>query len=194
MNKHLDDDLLDGTGIPETAETNTAKKTAAEKHPETLGHAEVAELMKQLNDMEAKANEHWNSLLRTQAEFNNYQQRAEREKADYRKYATKDLMGQLLPVIDNLERSLEVNNMADPALQNIYTGVQLTLKIFLDTLKKAGLEVVNPANSAFDPNLHEAMSMQEHAEIPSGQVISVLQKGYTLHGRLLRPALVTVAK
>jgi molecular chaperone GrpE len=100
----------------------------------------------------------------------------------------------LLPVVDNLERALEATAGDDAALGPIAEGVELTLKSFLDVLGKNNIEVVDPQGEPFDPNLHQAMSMVENNEVEPNTVVAVVQKGYTLNGRLVRPAMVMVSK
>ena len=102
---------------------------------------------------------------------------------------------ELLAVVDNMERALEATNgLDDDVVKPITEGVELTLKSFLDALKKFNVEVVDPQGEPFDPNLHQAMSMVENNDVEPNSVIAVMQKGYTLNGRLLRPAMVMVSK
>src|SRR5262249_18338051 len=100
---------------------------------------------------------------------------------------------ELLPVVDNLERSLEGQQMTDN-IKSLLTGVELTLKMFLSTLEKFGVVQINPVGSPFDPTFHEAVSISNASDVSPNQVVQVLQKGYRLHGRLLRPAMVIVSK
>jgi molecular chaperone GrpE len=157
-----------------------------------LGHPSYEELSAQLVAMETKANENWDKLLRCQAEIENLRYRSARDLNQSRKFALENFVRELLPVVDNLERALEQKN--DTKVTDLFTGVELTLKLLQSTLEKHDVKPVNPLNEAFDPTLHEAMSMQEDAEKAPGTVLMVLQKGYLLHDRLLRPALVVVSK
>jgi len=134
--------------------------------------------------------------LRAQAEIENVRRRAQRDVESAHKYALERFSADLLPVIDSLERAVEVAGSeaaaANPAA--IAEGVGLSLKLFLDTLGKSGIVRVDPLGQPFDPNLHQAVSMVESATAEPGSVVQVLQPGFTLHGRVVRPAMVMVAK
>lgn len=101
---------------------------------------------------------------------------------------------ELLPVIDSLERALEVSNKENPELASMVEGIELTLKSLLDAVRKFGVEVVGDTHVPFNPDVHQAMSMIESADVAPNHVIMVMQRGYTLNGRLLRPAMVAVSK
>lgn len=128
------------------------------------------------------------ALLRTRAEMENFQKRAEREVEKSRKYAVEGLLRDLIPVIDSLDQGLEQSDSTDSE------GLALTRKLLLDTLSRYGLEVLNPAGEPFDPRWHEAISMQPSEEHEPDIVITVLQRGYGLHDRVIRPARVIVAR
>lgn len=152
------------------------------------------ELIQKLNETEQKANENWEKLLRVQAETDNAARRAERDVANAHKYALEKFVNELLPIVDSLELSAasvpaEMQAAAKPVLE----GVELTLKMFYSAMEKFGVQQVNPVGEAFNPELQQAISMQPSDEKPN-TVLSVLQKGYTLNGRLVRPALVVVSK
>jgi len=110
------------------------------------------------------------------------------------KFALERFSGDLLPVVDTLERALEMSNPDDEAIKPMREGIELTLKMFHDTLKRYNLEPVDPHGEPFNPDHHQAMAMQESAHMEPGSVVKVFQKGYLLHGRLLRPAMVVVSK
>lgn len=133
-------------------------------------------------------------VLRAQADAQNSMRRSEQDVEKARKFALERFAGELLPVVDNLERALESTAGDDPALKSIAEGVELTLKSFMDVLGKFNVEVVIPDGEPFDPNLHQAMSMVENNDVEPNTVIAVMQKGYTLNGRLVRPAMVMVSK
>ena len=120
--------------------------------------------------------------------------RAEQDIEKARKFALERFCGELLPVVDNLERALEATVGDQEILKPIAEGVELTLKSFRDALKKFNVEMVDPEGEPFDPQFHQAMSMVENAEVEPNTVIAVMQKGYTLNGRLVRPAMVMVSK
>jgi len=131
--------------------------------------------------------------LRAQAEAQNVQRRAQQDVEKARKFALEQFAKELLPVADNLERALQAAG-DDEATRPIAEGVDLTLKSFLDALGKFHIRQVDPQGEPFDPNLHQAMTMVENPEVEPNTVIGVMMKGYTLHDRLLRPAMVMVSK
>jgi molecular chaperone GrpE len=167
--------------------------------PEPLTTVEAGtvtpEQMAELKDRAAKADEHWERLLRTTADFDNFKKRAAREKQDAIKFANEALIQKLIPVLDNFDMALAAtqNAQADAA-QSLQTGINMIWQQFKNALAGAGLEEVDAAGKPFDPNLHEAISERETAELPEGQVVQQLRKGYKLRDRLLRPASVVVAK
>lgn len=128
-------------------------------------------------------------VLRTLADFENFRKRTDREKADFFRYATGALMKDILPVLDNFDRALDHAAEGD----EFHKGVLLIYKQLFDVLEKAGLRTIDESNVPFDPNIHEAVVREENESLPSHTVAAVLQKGYFLHDRLLRPALVKVA-
>jgi molecular chaperone GrpE len=132
--------------------------------------------------------------LRAKADAQNVKRRAEQDVEKARKFALERFSGDLLPVIDNLERSLEAASGGDEVSKSIAVGVELTLKSLLDVMKKYNIEALDPAGEPFDPQLHQAMSMVENPDVEPNSVIAVMQKGYTLNGRLIRPAMVMVSK
>ena len=134
-------------------------------------------------------------LLRVQAEMQNLRRRTEQDIEKAHKYGQEKFSMELLAVMDNLERSLEAaSNSEDETIKAICEGVNLTLKGLTDTFAKFNIEQVDPLGEPFDPQLHQAMSIQENAEAEPNTVIAVMQKGYTLHGRVMRPAMVMVSK
>jgi len=127
--------------------------------------------------------------LRTLADFENFRKRAEREKDDFRRYALVGVIRDLLPVIDNFDRALEHAEEGD----EFHKGVALIYKQLFDVLQRHGLKTISESGVRFDPNIHEAVVREEDPSVPSHTVVAVLQKGYFLHDRLLRPAMVRVA-
>ena len=156
---------------------------AAEQSPEEI-----------IAGLEAEVAEARDSVLRAHADAQNVMRRAEQDVEKARKFALESFAKELLPVVDNLERALEAASGDDAAVKAIAEGVDLTLKSFQGALGKFHIEAVDPAGEPFDPNLHQAMSMVENAEVEPNTVIAVMMKGYTLNGRLLRPAMVMVSK
>lgn len=140
---------------------------------------------------EAKAEENWNQYLRAMAELENYRRRAEREVDNARKYAIERFAQELVNVGDALEAGIAADGSDS---KTVIEGATATLRALHAAFQKAGIAIVDPAGQSFDPNWHEAMVAQASAEHPPGTVLSVIQKGYTLNGRLLRPARVIVSK
>ena len=149
--------------------------------------SEVELLSKQL--MEAK-----DESLRNQAEMQNIIRRSERDVQNAHKYSLDKFVAELLPVVDNLERALESIDQDKSELKSLAEGVELTLKSFQDLLERQKVVSVNPKGEIFNPDLHQAMSILEEPSVAPNTVIDVFQKGYTLNGRLVRPAMVVVAK
>jgi molecular chaperone GrpE len=151
-------------------------------------------LKKKLDEAEQKNTQYWDRILRMQADMENAARRAEREMANAHKYALEKFVNELLPVIDNLERALAASKDSKADIQAILEGLELTLKMLHDVLAKSGIKQIDPINEVFNPSFHEAVSMQDNPEFKSGYIIAVLQKGYLLNDRLVRPAMVIVAK
>ncbi len=172
--------------------TQTSKPLRFSEQVEKL-EAELEAARAKQTEAENKAEENWQKALRTLAELDNIRKRAEKDVSNAHKYAVEKFANGLLPIIDSLEKALETQSDL-PEVQAIRTGVELTLKMFIDTVSKFGLEAINPMGEAFDPELHEAMSMIEDPNHDSNTVIQVYQTGYQLHGRLVRPARVVVSK
>ncbi len=165
------------------------KEEAQAEYPES--REELIELLKK---KEAEAKEYKELMLRYAAEVENLKKSFKREKEEYFKYALETFMKELLPFVDNLERALEAAKESQDA-KALIEGIELTLKGLLQTLEKFGLKQFEVAiGEAFRPELHEALAVEETHEHPEGAVVRTFQKGYTLHERVIRPALVAVAK
>ncbi|MFK8260064.1 nucleotide exchange factor GrpE [Erwinia sp. AnSW2-5] len=132
--------------------------------------------------------------LRAQAEIENIRRRTELDVEKAHKFALEKFANELLPVIDSLERALEVADKSNPELAAMIEGIELTMKSLLDAVRKFGVEVVGDINVPFNPEVHQAMSMVESEDVAPNHVLMVMQRGYTLNGRLLRPAMVAVSK
>jgi molecular chaperone GrpE len=144
-------------------------------------------------DVEAELEAAKDAALRAQADAMNVQRRAEQEVEKVRKFALERFCGDLLSVVDNLERALESSG-DEPGSAALAEGVELTRKGFMDVLSKYGVEAVDPKGEPFDPETAQAMSMVEQPDVEPNSVVAVMQKGYVLNGRLLRPAMVMVSK
>jgi len=132
--------------------------------------------------------------LRTAADLQNLRRRAEQDVEKAHKFALERFAGDLLAVVDSLERGLELTDIESEAYKAMREGMELTLKLLLDTLKRHQIEPVDPHGAPFDPQQHQAMTTEENAEVEPNTVLRVFQKGYLLNGRLLRPAMVVVSK
>lgn len=154
----------------------------------------TSEELEHLKTQAAKAADHWDKLLRTTADFDNFKKRAARERQDAITYANEKLLQKLIPVLDNFDMALSAAAAAPAAAQSLQTGVNMIFQQFRSALIESGLEEIDAANQLFDPNFHEAVSQQESSQVPEGHVLQQLRKGYKIRERLLRPATVIVAK
>ena len=169
------------------APENTAPETAKPADP-------VAELKAALAAAEDKAAKNWDSYLRGVAELDNQRKRGQRDLEQALKYGAEKLLGDLLPVKDSLEMAL-VTLGDKPEAVSLRTGLDMTLKLLTTALERQGVSEISPAKGeAFDHEWHEAMAAQETTEVPADRVLTTVQKGYKLNGRLLRPARVLVAR
>jgi molecular chaperone GrpE len=180
----------------ETAEQNQQESPQEELESAVAGDAVEDEptlesVVAQLEEDLAAARD---AALRSHADAQNIKRRAEQDVEKARKFGLEQFSRELLPVVDNLERALEAAVGQEEAVKPFTEGVELTLKSFLDALRKFNIEAVDPMGEPFDPNLHQAMSMVANPDVEPNSVIAVMQKGYTLNGRLLRPAMVMVSK
>lgn len=155
---------------------------------------EIEALRLQLVSAEQKAAENWDKALRATAELENVRRRVERESAVLQKYALERILGELIAVNDSLELGLKAVAGESQDTRKHLQGLELTHKQFWATLERHGVSVIDPQGQPFNPELHEAVSTQESAEMGPNHVLSVMQKGYRLHDRLLRPAMVVVSK
>ena len=180
--------------LPETEQKATLEEVNADIEAELLDELdkepEQSET-EQLQQQVAGAND---QVLRVQAEMQNLRRRAERDVENAHKYALDKFAPELLPVVDNLERALATIDVEDPAQKSVAEGIELTLKTFVDVLVRFKVEAVDPAGQPFDAEFHQAVSMVPNPDLEPNTVMDVFQKGYTLNGRLLRPAMVVVSK
>jgi len=163
-----------------------AEGEAAEDSPEALGLL--------LEDARAKADEHWDLVLRTRAELENLKRRQDRELENAHKYALDKFVAEIVGVWDSLElgKLAALDESAD--VNKLREGTELTLQQLSSVMSKFGVEQINPEGQPFNPELHQAMSMQPRDDVPPNTVVTVIQRGYTLNGRLVRPALVMVSQ
>jgi len=175
---------------PAVAEAGLAAEPLVPVEPATL----TAEQLDELKQRAAKADDNWDRLLRTTADFDNFKKRAAREKQEAIKFANEGLLQKLVPVLDTFDMALAAADGKNEAVQSLKTGIGMVHQQLKSALTDAGLEEVDATGKPFDPNLHEAVSQKETTEVPEGQVVQQLRKGYKLRDRLLRPATVVVAK
>jgi molecular chaperone GrpE len=190
---------MDGNGNEKKVEVNTTgveEKTseAHEEHKKKKKKEEIIEELKQkLEESQKESEQLKERLLYQQADFENFKKLKAKERQDALKFGNETLVKELLPVIDNLERAIEHASKTEES-KSIIEGVELTLGGFLKAFEKFGVTRVEAKGKEFDPNMHEAVAQEESKEKAPGTIITELQKGYVMHGRLLRPAMVTVAK
>lgn len=152
---------------------------------------QIANLQAQLEEAQSRERE---GVLRIKAEMENLRRRTELDIEKAHKFALEKFINELLPVVDSLDRALEVADKSNAEMAPMVEGIELTLKSMLDVVRKFGVEVIEATNVALDPNVHQAIAMVESEEVAPNHVLGVMQKGYTLNGRTIRAAMVTVAK
>ena len=193
-----------GTETVAAEESSEGEAGAAETAVETENEAqdqaqqvvsaeEYADLLQENERLKLERQENVDKALRATAELDNVRKRASRDVENAHKYALERFVNELLPVIDSMELGINASQSAQD-IESLREGMDLTLKKLFDCLEKFGVKAIDPAGEKFDPDWHEAVSMQELEGSDSGQVVTVMQKGYELNGRLVRPAMVVVAK
>ncbi len=181
----------------EVSEKSTKKTKVASPKKNKLERAaekEKLDLISKLAEVQVQLEDSKDASLRDQAEMQNILRRSERDVQNAHKYALDKFVSELLPVVDNLERALKTIDSDNKELKVLGEGVELTLKSFQDALERHNVLSVDPKGEVFNPDLHQAMSILEESSAAPNTVIDVFQKGYTLNGRLVRPAMVVVAK
>ena len=178
--------------------TNDYQEVEKATEPDDQGQTEAQEpnvetLQAQLATLAAAFDSAKEQSLRAQADVQNIRRRAEQDVEKAHKFGLEKIVNDLLPVVDNLERALATIDPANEGFKAIYEGIQLTHKSFVDALARHQVAVVHPQGEPFDPNLHQAVSAVPNPDVEPNTVINCFQKGYTLHGRLVRPAMVVVS-
>jgi len=179
------DQKTESEEVEDNPET-TADEVAGEEAPE--------ELTRLLEDARSKADEHWDKLVRLQADMDNLSKRHARELESAHKFALDSFVRELLQVWDSLELGHNAAQDEEADVAKLREGTELTLKLFGDVMAKFGVEQVNPVGQPFDPEYHQAMTMQPREDMEPNHVVSVVQKGIILNGRLVRPAMVIVSQ
>lgn len=156
--------------------------------------ATTEELQLMLEDARSKADEHWDLLLRSKAEIENLNRRHERELENAHKFALERFASDMLAVRDSMELGMEAANNEGAEVESLREGTKLTLKLLTDVMERFKIVQIDPTGEPFDPEYHQAMTTQPREDVPPNTVIAVMQKGYTLNGRLIRPAMVMVSQ
>ena len=163
--------------------------------PVVLAPEFTPEQIEELKARAAKADEHWDRLLRTTADLENFKKRAAREKTEAAQFASASLLQKLLPILDNFEMAqMAAQSVQGDSLASLQAGVAMIQQQLKTILTDSGLEEIDASGKPFDPTLHEAVSQQETIEVPENHIVQQIRKGYKLRDRLLRPASVIVAK
>jgi molecular chaperone GrpE len=178
-----------GSAEPSKEEINA--EIEAELLDEMDSAQEQPPASEELLEQVAKAND---QVLRVQAEMQNVRRRAERDVENAHKFALDKFAADLLPVVDNLERALAAIDSSDEGQKSVAEGLKLTLKSFIEVLARFKIQAIDPAGQPFDAELHQAVSMVPNPDLEPNTVMDVFQKGYTLNGRLVRPAMVVVSQ
>jgi molecular chaperone GrpE len=186
-NQLADEEILD-----ESLLDDEVQELGQEEQEPALGHPSYTVLEEQLTLAEQKAHENWEKSVRAVAELDNVRRRMEREVANAHKYGVERLITTLLPVVDSLEQALQLADKNSDS--SMHEGLELTMKLLLDALQKFDVAQLDPVGQTFDPQQHEAMSMQVVPDAAPNSVLAVFQKGYKLSDRVIRPARVVVAK
>jgi len=176
-----------------------AEEQVEEQHEHA--HEVISEEQERINELElavataqSTVNDQKDSVIRAKAEVDNIRRRAAQDVEKARKFALEKFAGEMLTTVDNLERALQSIDKEDESKKGVIEGIELTLQGLISSLDKFGVKAVDPKDQPFNPELHQAMSMQEVPDVAPNTVIAVMQKGYELNGRLIRPAMVMVSK
>ena len=154
----------------------------------------IESLKEKLAAAEKKAADNWDQLLRTKAEMDNLRRRSQRDLESAHKFAIEKFVNELLPVMDSMELGLDAAAHESSTIESLKEGTELTLNMLKNALEKFNIVAIHPEGEKFNPELHQAMSIQENGEMEDNTVMAVMQKGYLLNDRLVRPAMVMVSK
>ncbi|MFC1515131.1 nucleotide exchange factor GrpE [Thermodesulfobacteriota bacterium] len=192
----------DDPGIEETTTQAVEAGTEEIDHPESDAEKNTGEestdplreMESRLESLEQEAKENHDRFLRASAEFENYKKRAAREMNDFRKFANENIVKAMLPVVDNLDRAIESSGDDQKSVSSVVEGVNMTIREILKVFEQFGVMPFESLGESFDPGFHQAVMQEETEDHPDNTVIKELQKGYMIHDRLLRPAMVIVSK
>jgi len=179
---------------PDQAEQAASVDTSIETEEGVIEPTPIEQLAQQLTETTRRAEENWDKFVRTQAELENLRRRSEKELQNANKYALEKFSKELLTVVDSLELGLQAAIGEAPDVVKLREGMELTLRQLNSVLEKFSVRAVDPMGEKFNPDLHQAMAMQPSTDIEPNTVVKVFQKGYLLHDRLLRPAMVVIAQ
>ncbi len=189
--EELDSDAIEKTSDDQQSQPDGPEEAKGQSEAEE-GQADAADSSAQ-DDTSEELTKAKDQLLRTVAEMENVRRRAQRDVENAHKFAVEKLLSDLLPVVDSLEKAEEAAKTTDNA-DSMAEGISLSLKLFVSTLERSGIAIVDPLGEPFDPQLHEAMAMVPNPDAEPNSVMDVMQRGYTLNGRLVRAAKVVVVK
>ncbi len=175
------------TSKNDSSDKEAKVQTDSTKQDDTAKEQEIDQLKKQISSEKDR-------VLRLSAEFENYKKRKQRESDEFKKFANETIFKQFLTVVDNIERAIAAAQDSDGKKDTLLEGIQLTYKEIVKLLDNFSVKSVKAENETFDPNFHQAVTQEETNEVPANTVTQVLQKGYLLHDRLIRPAMVIVSK
>ena len=175
-------------------QTATDDHQTAETQTDATDELSIEALTEKLQQAENKAAEHWDQLLRTRAEMDNLRRRTQKDLENAHKFGLEKFVTELLPVLDSLDMGLEAASQENVSVESLQEGTQLIITMLKQVFDKFNVQEVNPEGEKFNPEHHQAMSIQENAEVEANTVLAVMQKGYLLNDRLVRPAMVLVSK
>lgn len=185
--------IVDGASPPDPERDSTPPPSGTDGESVTAGK-EVSSVEKALAEAQNEAKQNYDRLLRATAELENFKKRSAREMADFKKFANESLIKALLPVIDNLELAVQSSPSDEKSCSQVVEGVSLTLTELTKVLEGFGVTAIAAEGQPFDPRYHQAFIQEENDKLPENTVIREFQKGYLLHDRLIRPAMVIVSK
>jgi molecular chaperone GrpE len=192
MSEEAEDREKTSEEIREEDSAKSTLKTDQEKQ-KPIEEMTKQELLERVKDAEQKSQENYDHYMRAYAEIDNVKKRGTKEREELAKFSNESLMKELLPVVDSLDKALD-HGKEGANITEIIKGIEMTRKALMDTLKKAGLAEVEAVGKPFDPHYHEAISKQPDDTLPSNHVITEMQKGYLLNGRLIRPSVVVISQ
>jgi molecular chaperone GrpE len=187
-----EDSTATGTDVTEEEIVEVAE--ASDESPAEEEAPDEISIGEQLEKALAEVETFRDVAMRAEAEMQNVRRRSERDVEKAHKFGLERFLQNLLPVVDSIEKAIESSEQADPESESVIEGVRLCYKLLLDALERENIEIVDPLGEPFDPNAHEAMSVVENPDMEPNSVFAVVQKGYKLNSRLVRPAMVMVSK